>query len=491
VNKVKYIFLPIASISFLCICLLINNITSVLGQVSPSVNNGNPGAITIGGTGGASTATNPETRIIDNLGVDNNGRHVTNNSLNPPSTSIRFRLLGLPVIPGATIASFTVTCTVNSVEQCTNFANPSTITATNGQATLNLTNRQLGIHTITAAANTNGGVPDPTPVSFSWTVCVDCNIGLGGASTRLQELSDEEKAADKAFQDLKAEQTRQELLRQAEINKNANRLEHAINSPFRECNSTANEAIYTVQGVANVNGLSQQIVSNKPLDLIIYNDQKLNDSANIIVSNNNPFLKGIIVLHLSDGSIRKLSDFNIDRIDTVCRSIPVGKEVIKGKSLTTRDSVGGSTRASLKPVNIAKINPPFETCLTSKGEVPSEGWITDSDQRLNVDVAKYSIQGFINPNSIKKSGNQVIAFVIVHSMNPIGQSMATQPVLLRDSDSNYLLGRLVIDPSLDGNGQVLPFNLQEISTDCIKNPFVSDPTSIGVNDASVFGRLSK
>jgi hypothetical protein len=194
------------------------------------------------------------------------------------------------------------------------------------------------------------------------------------------------------------------------------------------------------------------------------------------------FLKGVLVEVLKDGKgterLQKISDFTIDQINTVCRTIPVGKIVEKGTSS------GVKSNGLIKPpVNPILINPPFSTCTLEANEITSTG--TVAAEGAAVDVAKYTIRGNLDASQITDKGNHVIAFQIVHILRPI--QSAEKIFSLTISDNNYLVGRVIVDPQFNGETQILPFTLQNVFTDCIKIPFVSGQMAIGINDPSAFG----
>jgi hypothetical protein len=291
-----------------------------------------------------------------------------------------------------------------------------------------------------------------------------------------------------------ATQTNQEQLRLAQAAANAQTKVNALNPPFQRCGTGTTEALYFIEGNANINS----ILFQKPAEvgLILYVDlqQIPRDIENQIINTNNVYVKGQLVSNPYDLAHSRSVNFDIKRIYTSCETTPFkfGKQIIN-------KGTGRSNQPFVAAANQAGINPPFQSCLvqgnttagrnpqtffaqTSKGPVlPQTVNLTNGSTgtltTIPSDYAKHLIVGKLRGSvSEGGSGNQFVTFVL-HNVFLNAESSLNPKIL--EGNNNQIAADIVIDPGQPGKTEKADETVTEISTMCQDVPFVSEPRAIG------------
>lgn len=463
---------------------------------------------------GANNLDSPPNTTIDSA-VDGNNNVVLNGQ-STPSTSIRFTFSGDGNPP---VTSFVCRLGTAAFTECGGGQNPGTHTFTVA----------AGTHTFQVAAVNSIG-RDNSPASFSWTMTSN---GIPGLAARqiIEETTpgpiQTQKTSDVAALAAKAADT-------AHVNaltQLATTTSQSLNPPFKRCSGDSDLAVYNIYGNADLGDLFENTVAIEPsssssgkkdnlneISLLIYNDQNPTDINNMIINNNNVYLKGLLVANPGIIGEEERIDFEITKILTDCKRIALIDEA---------HELGGESPGTKKPSVVKQddVNPPFDVCFTpagstavsasppekeekkaeaaaaaaisnlaatsdlsSPGELAGLAALSLDTQSLagksltaggdKVDVAKYTIRGLIDVSEIDTSGDR--QNMVVKIYNDLRRGLAGSEQTVRIFDSNNQFASVIqIDPSLKSDWTSVNFVLRELSTDCQQIPFVDRPMQIG------------
>lgn len=310
-----------------------------------------------------------------------------------------------------------------------------------------------------------------------------------------------------------------------------------LNPPFKECSQDSDLAIYNIKGEANLRdildsrsgGISpvsgERSDDRLPISLIIYNDQIPGDLSNIIINNNQPYLKGVLVTYPGNADRQKSTNFEINKISTECKGVAL---------IDKAEKIGGPSPGTSKPsvVKDLGLKPPFDQCATPVGSsgakvveptIPSttEGQelvaeVQNANTANNVtlspqtqvraqaaltpttpevqavltagndpaDVAKYTIRGTVDANDIVSSGDQQDVEIKIFNDFRKGLTFPPPAQAARVFDSNnQFAATMQVDAGSSSDWAALNYVLHELSTECKTIPFVDRPMQIGT-DAS-------
>ena len=176
-------------------------------------------------------------------------------------------------------------------------------------------------------------------------------------------------------------------------NKNAKDIADLINPPFKICDVNTDYAVYNVHGDVNLgdlfgstNGISPAGDERKsiPIALILFNDLAPQEHKNIILNNNQPFMRAELVAFPGDPSEQKSINYEIKKVTTDCKQNALVNEV---QNLGTESNVNtpdrGDSAAIIKPRE--NLNPPFKRCVVPQGggsETTPGSTTPDTDQDI-------------------------------------------------------------------------------------------------------------
>jgi hypothetical protein len=286
-----------------------------------------------------------------------------------------------------------------------------------------------------------------------------------------------------------------------------------------------------------------------PVAVLLFNDIAPNDYKNIILNNNQPFVKGKIVVFPGDPENQKTVDFDIKKITTDCKRGFLQSEIAElGSEGHVNTPDGGLAGAIVAPKSEA--NPPFYPCTVAQGNEPkpvdrklenapaedeaalqsTESAAADTAETFNLtesqeqqliesnalaesastgadlqeaeaeeagevasgqsvgqnsDVAKYIISGTIKANDVDFGDRQHVVLRIFNILNP-QELPEFQMASTKNSNNLYITAKIEVDPGDTDSWQVFFLDLSEVSTECLNIPFVSSPRLIGVSGADFF-----
>jgi hypothetical protein len=260
---------------------------------------------------------------------------------------------------------------------------------------------QLGLKTfeVRAVFTVNGISVESQGDTFRWRIVttIPAPDVPGEASDVAQETEETETInqalanEDYAEGQLNAFETSEEQV------KNAQDIADFINPPFKICDENTDYAVYNVHGSADlndlfgsVNGISPSGQDNKksttiPVALIVFNDLAPHEHKNIILNNNQPFMRAELVAFPGNPSEQTSINYEIKKVTTDCKQNYL---VDPAQNLGSEDNVnlndGGESPATIKPR--AELNPPFTRC-----EVPEGGGSKKLDKDIESEAADESI----------------------------------------------------------------------------------------------------
>jgi hypothetical protein len=414
----------------------------------------------------------------------------------------------------------------------------------------------LGVKTFQARAVDSDGDIGPV-TSFTWTIASSTT-----ESTELQQPSvDSSETLNEIRQNKEEERGQLDTIESAlEGASAADDLANRINPPFLRCEEAdTNVAIYNVEGEADIGrllGSNGGIVpsdgkahnSEVPVAVLLFNDINPNDYKNIILNNNQPFVKGKIVVFPGDPENQETVNFDIKKITTDCKKGFLRSEITElGSEGHVNTPDGGLAGAIVAPKDQA--NPPFYPCTVASGnEVepvesavvetseeetalqPTESAAADTAEKFNLtesqeqqliesnalaasastgadlqqaqqeleektgagqdtgeksDVAKYVVVGTIKTNDLDFGDRQHVVLRIFNVLNP-QEVPQFQMDSTKNSNNLYITAKIEVDPGDTDSWQVFFLDLSEVSTECLNIPFVSSPRLIGVSGADFF-----
>ena len=236
---------------------------------------------------------------------------------------------------------------------------------------------ELGAKTFQARSLDNDGNRGPI-TSFTWTIV--------SSTTESAEAQQPSVDSTDTLNQIRANEAREagqlETLEANEAQKNAaDQLATQINPPFQECDeSKTNVAIYNVEGEADIGSLigsnggivpsdGKSRNSEVPVAVLLFNDIAPNDYKNIILNNNQPFVKGKIVAFPGDPENQKTVNFEIKKITTDCKRGFLRSEISElGSENHVSLPDGGLAGAIVAPKGQA--NPPFYELTVASGNPP-------------------------------------------------------------------------------------------------------------------------
>ncbi|MGA7900510.1 MAG: hypothetical protein WCA39_16800, partial [Nitrososphaeraceae archaeon] len=492
----------------------------------------NPGLI-VNRPGLAATSNAVSAANADSVGaIGNSGILSINGDFTSPTTSqtVTFTI----TVSGGTTTSFTCSLDDSPLNNCGNPGTPP-------RTVLTVSVANTGDHHLTVQAlNSANQVIDTATVT--WTLVSTLPSGLGNAAADTAASN----AATSTATGLVQQQFNQDLenTQNGLLSGVATDQAATLNPIFQNCPAGTDLALYTIYGSANLNGLFSGSGSEQQhlpeVSLLIYNKQLPLAPDNLIINNNTPYLKGVLVSFPGNINDEKRVNFQINKLTTDCKNTAL---------IDKAEELGGPSPKTQKPsvVKAITVSPPFSQCLTApgattstKGSDPKDqvklgsegapvtptttaivnnlnnqpGLNVDALQAFNnnvvnsaaagqvaqgsalataaqiktggqpVDVAKYTIRGLLDRHDLGNSnGQQNIVFKIFNDVNkgllPEGQ----QTVRVFDSN-NQFAATMDFDPGKQ-DWKAANFVLHELSTSCRVIPFVDKPMTIG-DDAADF-----
>ena len=472
-----------------------------------------------------------------------------NTKINPGGSTTSDSITFVFFVPVPADNQFTFQCSLDgplqiSLERCNG---SNSIQGNNLFGSQSYTGLPLGTYTFHVRVQQLNNNAFSNDATFGWNIISSSNVNQGQIANRLlagqisnPQSNEVPDSLDTALQASSNAQVSNALAQRSENTQSqVNEVQaQAINPPFKECTNQADLAVYDIKGKANLRdildsssgGISpsgEQSDGRLPISLIIYNDQKLGDLNNIIINNNQPMLKGVLVIFPGNIEKQESTNFQINKISTDCKRISL---------IDKPEQLGGPSPGTQKPsiVKVAGQQPPFDSCSTPPGQGGSqpkveEDQVTDivskgtviateaqNDARANnqplslqsqvkaqalaspptpqtlavltggndpADYAKYTIRGTIDESDISTTGDkQNVDIKIFNNFdggnNPTGPP--EQTVKVRDSN-NQFAALMQIDPGTSSDWTVVNYVLHELSTECKVIPFVDRPMQIGVD----------
>ncbi len=211
--------------------------------------------------------------------------------------------------------------------------------------------------------------------SFTWQIVSANSPDIGREASEVEEESKTVETTNQILANEEAArgnlQTLENTLQQEET---ADQISNTINTPFKECDGDfVDYAVYNVHGSADVSDIfgsgiipSGYEKKDVPVALILFNDLQPTEHKNIILNNNQPFIRAELVAFPGDSSNQRSTNYEIKKITTDCKiNALVGERQELGTDENVNTADGGDSAAIVK--QRTELNPPFSRCIVTAG----------------------------------------------------------------------------------------------------------------------------
>ena len=240
---------------------------------------------------------------------------------------------------------------------------------------------------------------------------------------------------------------------QRELGATADAITNDLNPPLSKCDPTKDwdAAISIIKGKVPLEKVINQLNGEDKFTVELITDLETTDLSLLLLDNENPFLKGRILV--GDEPKQDTFDYDIELIDTVCHQA----------SLKDKTNIIKSNRnePAVIPSDL-RLNPIFAQCAG-----------TD-------DFAKYRITG--KSAELEKSNNidgtvDLTVKLFVDLKPAEVRELYTVP-----DDNRLIAARLIVDEGISDREEIFSFILDKITSDCNAVDFLGSPTNIAGDD---------
>lgn len=349
----------------------------------------------------------------------------------------------------------------------------------------------LRVFEVKAVFTVNGVQVESLPDTFRWRI------------VSITPVPDVEREASDVAQEAEATETANQLLAnegyaEGQLNvledatanmEAADELASFINPPFKVCDDTTDYAIYNVHGSADLGDLfgsdtgisasgddkTSRDKTSIPIALILFNDLAPAEHKNIILNNNQPFMRAELVAFPGDPTEQISTNYEIKKVTTDCKENALVEEA---QNLGSEDNVntpdGGDSAATTTTRD--KLNPPFKRCTVPEGGGAKPAGTLEADPGEDPDaiIRDSNLPGAIREDLIQSDAENVVPTTglseeeaaQVRLDEELAESADTTPSTLAEeefpaSGANTDVAKYIIAGTIDLNGASFEDGMQD------------------------------